>query len=309
MIESLTDAQRAKFPAYVREWTDIGLCTDPADRPRAEKAVNSMYECGGIKPPKRIVWCASPLALVRKQEMSDAVAEKGLAAAVGATSRSVKAEPVGSCVYGQHDAGWLSFYAFMRNELGLTEQTQKLAGLNELAKSSGWALPFENTCYVSERHNVLKRDNAGRLHCLDGAAVEYPDGWGVYAVRGTRVPKEWVLGREKLDPSLALTEPNMDRRAAASLLIGWGRVLAALKPRLIDKDPSVDSDHGYAMGELLEIDLPDEPRQKFLRVTWGGGRRAVLRVPPTMRTAREANGWTRGYEGNELERFAPEGQT
>lgn len=32
-INSLTPEQIARFPEFVKRWTDIGLCTDPADRP------------------------------------------------------------------------------------------------------------------------------------------------------------------------------------------------------------------------------------------------------------------------------------
>lgn len=49
-IESLTDEQIAKFPEYVKRWTDIGLCTDPADRPRAEAAVRKCYPAIGLGP-------------------------------------------------------------------------------------------------------------------------------------------------------------------------------------------------------------------------------------------------------------------
>src|SRR5438270_14024397 len=43
------------------EWIEIGLCTDPADRPKAEAGIRSAYTRAGLKPPKRIVWCGSPL--------------------------------------------------------------------------------------------------------------------------------------------------------------------------------------------------------------------------------------------------------
>lgn len=299
-IESLTEEQKAKMPEYVREWTAIGLSTEPADRPRAEKAVRLMYECGGLKPPRKIVWCGSPLALVRREGLDDAKAEAGVAQ--GTRLSGDKPASTGSCVYGQHDAGWLSFYAFMRNELKLVEQTDKLAGLTELCKSAGWALPYENTCYVSERHSRVSRDNAGRLHNLDGAAVLYPDGWGVYAVRGVRVPKEWVTGRATLDPMLALNHPNIEQRAAAATLIGWDRVLDKLHPEVVNVETSPE----YDFGKLLKVDLPDEPGQMFLQVLCATGRTMVLRVPPTMRTAREANAWTNGLSGED---FAPELRT
>jgi len=61
-IESLTPEQIAKFPQYVKEWTDYGLCTEPANRSEAEKAINEMYLCAGRNPPKKIVWCGSPFS-------------------------------------------------------------------------------------------------------------------------------------------------------------------------------------------------------------------------------------------------------
>lgn len=299
-IDTLTDAQRAKMPEYVQEWTGYGLSTEPADRPRAEKAIRLVYECADRAPPKKIVWCGSPLALVRRQGIDDVKAADAVGKGVALSAD--KPAATGNCIYGQHDAGWLSFYAFMRGELGLVTQTAKLAGLTELCKSAGWALPYENTCYVSERHSAVVRDNSGRLHNLDGAAVLYPDGWGVYAVRGVRVPKGWVVGRKSLDPMLALTHPNVEQRAAAAALIGWDRVLDKLNPEVVNVETSPEYDYG----KLLKVDLPAEPGQMFLQVLCATGRTMVLRVPPTMRTAREANAWTNGLP---VEDFKPELRT
>ena len=61
-IEKLTAAQIARFPEFVERWTKIGLCTDPADRQQAEQAIRLMYQAGGLNPPRKIVWCGSPLS-------------------------------------------------------------------------------------------------------------------------------------------------------------------------------------------------------------------------------------------------------
>ena len=61
-IEQLTPEQIARFPEFVKRWTEIGLCTAPADRPRAEAAIIESYKYAGLKPPKQIVWCGSPLS-------------------------------------------------------------------------------------------------------------------------------------------------------------------------------------------------------------------------------------------------------
>src|SRR6516164_11490923 len=61
-IEGLTPEQIARFAEFRDRWIEIGLCTEPADRPRAEAAVREMYRQGGLEPPAKIVWCGSPLS-------------------------------------------------------------------------------------------------------------------------------------------------------------------------------------------------------------------------------------------------------
>jgi hypothetical protein len=109
--------------------------------------------------------------------------------------------------------------------------------------------------------------------------------------------------RATLDVRLALEHPNVELRAAAAEIIGWNRVLEELKPRLVDAERSPD----YDFGRLLEVDLPDEPGQKFLQVLCATGRTMVLRVPPEMTTARQANAWTQGFDN--IGDFSPEGRT
>jgi hypothetical protein len=62
-IKALTPEQIARFAEFRDRWTQIGLCTDPADQPRAEAAIREMYRQGGLEPPAKIVWCGSPLSL------------------------------------------------------------------------------------------------------------------------------------------------------------------------------------------------------------------------------------------------------
>src|SRR6266542_3597177 len=60
MIEQLTKSQQACLTEFTRKWTDIGLCTAPADRHEAERGVAEAYKIVGLEAPK-IVWCGSPL--------------------------------------------------------------------------------------------------------------------------------------------------------------------------------------------------------------------------------------------------------
>jgi hypothetical protein len=297
---SLTPEQQKKAAEYVRVWTEIGLCTKPADRPGAEAAIHQVYTCGGLKPPKQIIWAESPAAMLRMAG-AEALTQEQAAAVLAANAQGSKPAPLADCIYGQHDAGWLAFYAFMRHELGLVEQTEKLQGLTALAKCAGWAAPYEHICYVSERHTTLKRDPQGRLHAVDGPALAYPDQWSIYAVRGTHVPAEWITAKDKLDPRLALTEPNLERRAAVATILGWHKVMGMLKPRVIDdRTKSVQEilamvkDGYHDDGRLVSVDLPDEGEARFLEVVCPAheGEVRYVRVPREMTTARQASRWT-----------------
>lgn len=63
MIKNLTPEQEAKFSYYIKKWTDIGLSTEPANRRLAEEGINKCYVIAGLEPPKKIIWCGSPLSM------------------------------------------------------------------------------------------------------------------------------------------------------------------------------------------------------------------------------------------------------
>lgn len=297
-IEALTPEQIARMPQYVEEWTRIGLSTEPADRPRAEAAINAMYAQAGIAAP-RIVWCSSPLAMgmtcaiVQKIGADKDIGKKVRASvwdSVGASVWASVGASVGASIYGQHDAGWLAFYSYFALECGLVEQTQKLRGLWELANSAGWALPHEKICWVSERHNVVKRDDRGRLHCENGPALSHVDGWAIHAWHGVRIPAEWIEDRKTLTAAVALKTENVEQRRAACEILGWASILQELDARTVDVDADPE------IGTLLEVTLPDAGNERFLRVLCGTKREFALPVPREMKTALEANAWTFGFD-------------
>lgn len=61
-IESLTLEQQAMMSVYRDKWMAIGLCTEPADRPRAETALRLIYKESALTTPKQIVWVSSPMS-------------------------------------------------------------------------------------------------------------------------------------------------------------------------------------------------------------------------------------------------------
>ncbi len=172
------------------------------------------------------------------------------------------------------------------------------------------------------------RDRDKLLHCMDGPAVVYPDGTGVYFWRGVQTPPAWLprpyrgwraahgcappllprVPHQPPEPAEALQIPNVELRRVACELLGWDAILTALRPGVVDRDPDP------TIGTLLLVHLPTPTpwgegmplRQQFLRVQCGTGRTFALAVPPTMRTARQANAWTYGLDESD---YAPEVRT
>jgi hypothetical protein len=97
------------------------------------------------------------------------------------------------------------------------------------------------------------------------------------------VPSQFFDG--SLDAKTAITWDNVEQRRAACEIVGWHNILDELNAVTIEK-------HRNAMaGELLEVELPDVGREKFLRVRCGTGRDFALPVPPGMESVEQAQRW------------------
>jgi hypothetical protein len=129
-----------------------------------------------------------------------------------------------------------------------------------LSEAAGWALPHENICWVSERHNILERDERGRLHSLTGPACAYPDGWGIYAVHGVRVPADIIEDRTSITISRIANEQNSEIRRVMIDLYGAKRYLTDSGAKVIQRLPADHYIVGLRTAQLLWRDVPnDEP--------------------------------------------------
>ena len=162
----------------------------------------------------------------------------------------------------------------------------------KLMQNAGWVMPYENICFISDRHSQINLDERGRLHCETGPAITYPDGFSIYAWNGMIFPKEWI--KNKPSASDAIYMDNGEHRRIACEMLGWENVLNELDVHTIDKDPDPE------IGELVEVSIYFEA-QRFLRVTCGTGRDFAIPVPPEMTTARQANAWTWGLEPDQYQ--------
>lgn len=63
----------------------------------------------------------------------------------------------------------------------------------ELVKSCGWIIPFENICLVCARPTKFSFDSENRLHAEGNPAVQFADGYGLYFSHGVgSIPVEEI---------------------------------------------------------------------------------------------------------------------
>ena len=131
-IELLTPEQTAKLAEWSDKWTAIGLSTEPANRPEAERAIVMAYAAAKLPPP-RIVWCDSPLS----QALTRACVEKIFKdkASVGASVR----DSVGASVWASvRDSVWDSVWDSVRASVGASVRASVGASVRDSVRDSVW---------------------------------------------------------------------------------------------------------------------------------------------------------------------------
>lgn len=309
-IESLTDEQKALLPVYRDKWMKIGLCTEPADRPRAERAIRQMYTAAALNPPKQILWVTSPLAGAivsailkdesfwrRVSESSPGPRKAELGHSVWNSVGDSVQHSVGSSLedawYGQHDAGYCGFVDYFRQVCKLTDETKKTVVYMDLAQSANWFFPYQNICIVSDRPDIVSMKN-GRIHSEIGPAIRYRDGLSVYGLNGVRV-QEWIVTTpaEEMNPKQVLALTNVEERLQAIKKMGAHRIIKELNGKTISTKGSE-----Y---ELFEITL-EGSKEKLLRMkNPSEDKQHYEFVEPHIKTVDEALAWRIGWDLNKFQ--------
>lgn len=63
MLKELSPGQLAELGPHADRWLQIGLSTDPLNRTLAQGAIESAYDCAGLKPPAKFIWCSNPVTM------------------------------------------------------------------------------------------------------------------------------------------------------------------------------------------------------------------------------------------------------
>ena len=308
VVDKLTPEQEARIPAMRDEWLRIGTSCEPADFDACKRAADKAYRTAGLQPPPHYMLTDSPISCAvlaarltaGKEKMQDGYVKVDIDNVSTAMWAKAEAE-LQAQVYGSHDAGWLSFYSFMSNVVGLKEECAPLEGLMDLAKVCGWWAPYEECAIFQHRHTQLHRDEDGELHCEDGPAVLYRDGFSVYAVHGHRVPG-WIIDTPKtITVAKIKAEENAETRRIMRERYGEGRYLADIGAKVIDADSVPVDALAPKGGSIQRALIEDDEGQRTLVGSDGSTKRVYyMPVPRTIKTCQEAHAALAGVKQDRI---------
>ncbi|MDB9511632.1 hypothetical protein PN499_10600 [Kamptonema animale CS-326] len=158
-----------------------------------------------------------------------------------------------------------------------------------LAANCGWIYGFEEICYVCDRPRIMSLDSEEQLHAEGVPAVQFADGFSVYAYHGVILPEKYgKVHPQQWRSEWLLSEDNGQLRRALIEGIGYERIC--------QESAAVELD-SWQEYTLLKIDIYENfgyriplswPIYLLKRTCPSTGYIQVLRVLPFPSSAREA---------------------
>lgn len=181
-----------------------------------------------------------------------------------------------------------SLLDFCFSVLNCPYDPEKWELLQALIINCDWIYPFEKTCIVCERPIKLSFDSQDRLHAEGKPAIQFADGWGLYSYHGVTLPEKYgAVHPREWQAQWILEEDNAELRRLLIQGIGYVRICQELQATELDS---------WAEYTLLRIDKmidnwEGQPNYLLKMTCPSTGFIHAMRVPPNMRSAREAIRW------------------
>jgi hypothetical protein len=265
MIEKLTDEQLKSTKTYYEKWIKIGFNTDRFNLNEATPIIHNIYrEILKQSPPNQIKIFDSPFLLWKYVQEE-----------IG-----VKISFLYPYFAGSFDASVFSFYDFMFNiGVKIDNNLMKKYRIWESTIKLGLIYTFDDVCLITQKPSKIVRKNE-IIHCDNGPAIEYADGFCVYMLNGVRVPKEYVITPwNELNPQLVVKETNAEVRRELVRKIGIERVIEKLGADVIDKNGEY---------ELLSLNIGSSKRPYLKMKNPSIGVYHIEGVPPNTKTVKDA---------------------
>ena len=199
------------------------------------------------------------------------------------------------------------FYDFCISVLKLPHNQQKWKAFRNIVQNCGWVFDYNNICLISNRPTSLSFDEQNNLHESNGkTAIEYADGFKVYAHHGTWIPEKYgQVPSSQWKSQWLLSEENAELKRILIQVIGYNKICEELGAIELDSwneytllkienyteiNNSHNSQNNSEPMHLLKMTCPSTEHIHFLR------------VPPDITSARVGITWINwGVDPEEFE--------
>lgn len=241
-IEELNDQQNHLMATIAAEYETNALSGDDSyNIKKIKEGINFIYSLADLKDPE-IVICSSPMHMAQEAELKS-----------GETIDYL------GCGY---DSGWTAFYDFFQR-IGVEYDKEWQFDLwKEFVLNSGVfaTVLCENVAFVCIRPCIVKTNANDDLHCEDGPAIAWCDGYCEYSLNGVWVTEEIVMTpANKLDSKMVLKENNAEVRREIVRKIGTEKICKDLGAEVVDKSKN-------KVYELLILNMGDGRRRPYLKM-------------------------------------------
>ena len=182
------------------------------------------------------------------------------------------------------DASTIGWMDFCISVLNCDRDPKQWEAVESLISECGCILPFEKTCIICDRPTKLSFDSEYRLHAEGEAAIQFADGYSLYYYHGVPLPEKYRVHPHQWQAQWLLEESNAELRRVLIQGIGYGRICQELQATQLDR---------WREYTLLKIDneVDVEPIYLLKMTCPSTGFIHAMRVPPYVRSAREAIRW------------------
>ncbi|MBD2341360.1 hypothetical protein H6G64_30905 [Calothrix sp. FACHB-156] len=323
MIENLAFSQKELIISQTQsEWRNIS--STPLDLEQATIAIQALYKFAGLAQPE-IQFVESPAAAREKVEQESTQSDcllpelwdllredlwRSLSRSLGTLQselthrirnplvelwersfqrimldalHGILGDSLVDCLLPEWGICWAAMFA-AAHRLGVPLEQDKYNLFCNYMRQVGWMFPYEGIAIAILRPQI-RWNSAGEIHGEGIPAIEFPDGFGVYAYRGINLPEEYG----KLHPTnwraqWLLEQRNAELRRVLIQGIGYDRICQDLQAKECDRWQEytllqIESEIDVEPIHLLKMTCPST---NFIH---------VLRVPPDISSAREAIRW------------------
>lgn len=218
---------------------------------------------------------------------------------------------VSTWFWGSLDAFWIVSYLFTSEHiLDLPFEGEAKVALDAmvgLAKHSFWMYPLSGICLVCDRPLFYRFNERDELHCTDGPALEFPDGWSIWAINGISVTEQIVMHPETLTPQEIEGQRDVEVRRIMMERYGVEKFIKSVSASLIHQ--TVFNERTCQLWRYHQTDDEDVTLLKVTNATAepdGSFKDYWLRVPPSLTNALKAVAWTFDLSMIEYQQLAVE---